>query len=614
MSELLSDRGSAGWMGRAGYLNLDPQPILCFTHEPDPSLHRRTSVLICSPFGWDDMASYRARRNWAQRLAQAGYPAVRFDLPSTGDSGGGPRDPGRLAAWVDATAQMIAWVRERPGTDRTAVFGIGLGGLLAWTAIADGAQVDDLLFWGVPASGRALVREQRAYAQVIAAGYAPEHQQTSFPEDHDEEVIGYLVTAETAGDLRALKPTQRRLDPPPERVLLLSRDELPVPSALTDYFAQSASEVHTESTQDFNALVATPQHALTPWGTIARSIAWLAQAERGDERRSPTADRAPGAAHARPVLPSVELEYEGRRVREEPVEIEVGGYRISGILTSPVDAAPADITAVLLSPGALRRIGLSRVWVELARRWAGSGISSLRFDQPGIGDSSGDERNLVSNDDLYDPRSTQIVLDVLNWLAGRGLPEGYVTVGSCSGAYWSLHAALADPRIAAALMITLYAFEWDHDLLAQRRMGLALSALQGRVWRRLLRRDLTIVEVRAKLRSISTHQLRGRLFAPAERDQSKIMENMLDTLRDHSTQALFIVSQGQAVLRQLAPDGQVTTLSRWPNVELERLPSPDNLFRALPLQAQIHAALDRALGRVIAADVKPNLSPADPGR
>jgi pimeloyl-ACP methyl ester carboxylesterase len=48
------------------------------------------------------MASYRARREWAEDLAAKAVPVLRFDLPGTGDSGGYPSDPARVEAWLDA--------------------------------------------------------------------------------------------------------------------------------------------------------------------------------------------------------------------------------------------------------------------------------------------------------------------------------------------------------------------------------------------------------------------------------------------------------------------------------------------------------------------------------
>src|SRR4051812_48548873 len=57
-------------------------------------------VLLLGPFGNADACSYRPRRDWAQRLAAAGDPTLRLDLPGTGDSAGGPRDPRLVARWI----------------------------------------------------------------------------------------------------------------------------------------------------------------------------------------------------------------------------------------------------------------------------------------------------------------------------------------------------------------------------------------------------------------------------------------------------------------------------------------------------------------------------------
>src|SRR4051812_2367709 len=113
---------------RALYLNTDPDPVLGFFHAAPPGTERGTAVLVCGPFGWDDVCSYRGRMRWAEQLSTEGYPALRIDLPGTGDSGGTPRDPGRVEAWTEAVAQSAAWLRVATSCPRVAVIGIGVGG------------------------------------------------------------------------------------------------------------------------------------------------------------------------------------------------------------------------------------------------------------------------------------------------------------------------------------------------------------------------------------------------------------------------------------------------------------------------------------------------------
>ena len=151
-------------------LSLEPDPVHAILHLPPADcVRKQTAVLMCPPFGWEEMCSHRSRRAWALMLASLGYPTARLDLPSTGNSGGLPSDPDRLAAWTGAVAGAAAWLRERTGAARIAAIGIGLGGMLAVRALSEGAEIDDLVLWAVPAKGRLLVREMRAYAAVVAA-------------------------------------------------------------------------------------------------------------------------------------------------------------------------------------------------------------------------------------------------------------------------------------------------------------------------------------------------------------------------------------------------------------------------------------------------------------
>src|SRR3954471_10924672 len=101
--------------GTALYLDLEPDTVAAFHHAPERSDPARPAVVLCPPFGWEDVASYRVRRDWAVRLAGAGHHVLRVDLPGTGDSAGGPRDGDRVAAWAGAVAGAGAWLRGQTG-------------------------------------------------------------------------------------------------------------------------------------------------------------------------------------------------------------------------------------------------------------------------------------------------------------------------------------------------------------------------------------------------------------------------------------------------------------------------------------------------------------------
>jgi hypothetical protein len=102
---------------RACYLATKPDPILAVPHL-QASNRSGTTAVLCPPFGWDDIDTYRIRRVWADALAGAGRPALRTDLPVTNDSAGSAQDPCRLAASTSAATDPPRWLRAEAGCRR----------------------------------------------------------------------------------------------------------------------------------------------------------------------------------------------------------------------------------------------------------------------------------------------------------------------------------------------------------------------------------------------------------------------------------------------------------------------------------------------------------------
>ena len=206
------------------WLALTPDPVFGTFHATASEPAGATAVLICPPWGWDEITSYASRRAWAERLASDGHPTLRIDLPGTGDSGGTPADPDRVGAWVGAIVGGAAWLADRPGVRRVAMIGLGLSGLLAGRAITAGAPIDDLILWAAPSRGRAFLREQRAFAAMQSSRFSltGEPEPTLLPEGW-LEIGGFVLSAETVDALAAVElasmPAGRL-----RRALLLERD------------------------------------------------------------------------------------------------------------------------------------------------------------------------------------------------------------------------------------------------------------------------------------------------------------------------------------------------------------------------------------------------------
>ena len=65
--------------------------------------------------------------------------------------------------------------------------------------------------------------------------------------------------------------------------------------------------------------------------------------------------------------------------------------KLVGVLSEPQGGGPVrEPMLLLVNSGILHRVGACRFHVRLARRLASEGVSALRFDFSGIGDSEGE--------------------------------------------------------------------------------------------------------------------------------------------------------------------------------------------------------------------------------
>lgn len=149
-------------------------------------------------------------------------------------------------------------------------------------------------------------------------------------------------------------------------------------------------------------------------------------------------------------------------------------------------ALPQDgkgIGQVLFNAGVIHRVGPHRINVRLARRLAGRGIASIRFDLAGQGDSQRASGSLSFEEQaVADLRSA---MDALQAAAGV---RRFVLFGFCSGGWHSYATAPVDDRVAGVILYDTYFFRtWKTRLIRYlmpiRERGLAKVA-QGWIARR----------------------------------------------------------------------------------------------------------------------------------
>ncbi len=594
------------------YLDFVKEPIFGFFHPPAEGAPGDTAVLLCPPFGWDEICSYRSRREWAEYLARAGYPTLRIDLPGTGDSGGSPEDPGRLEAWSEAVGFAAKWLGAAGNCGRVAAIGIGLGGLVICSAIAEGAPVDEAILWAVPARGRSFVRELSVFARMEDSQFLePGGTSLSQPPDGGTLAGGFVLSGETTHsllelDVAALPIFDWRL----ARVLLLDRDGSGMDTRLRDWFQKARAIVNVAPGEGYGAMMAEPQVAQAPTSIFELVESWLA------DRPSLSAASLPGdnaregilvATGARADAPpqfgcersTMELEIGGVCIRETPLTVEQPFGHLFGVLAEPVQERTEDLCVVLLNAGPVRRIGPNRMWVEIARRWAGWGVPTLRLDLEGIGDAAGDAGRLTKLDEFYTPELVAQTRAALDELEARGLGRHFVLAGLCSGAYWSFQAALQDERVRAAFLLNPRALFWDPSLETIRDLRRGL--LRRSSWLKLSRGEVSPMEVGTLVRQApgALTSMSRRTFARrrARAFGGDELDHALDRLRDQNKRLLFVFSGEEPLHDELQREGRLDRKGRWPNIELDVVPGRHHTLRSTESQQRAHEALDRALKR-----------------
>ena len=580
------------------YLEVEPDSIFAMIHEPPDGRVAETAVLICPPWGWDEVASYRSRGAWADRLAAAGHRTLRIDLPGAGDSAGTPAGPDRVGAWSRAIGAAAAWLATQPGTSRVAAVGLGSGGLMAGIAIADGAQIDDLILWAAPSSGRTFLREQRAFGALRQSrlGLAGDPSSTVLP-DGWLEIGGFVLSAETIAGIAPLQLASMPLGRL-QRALILERDGMGRDREVEAHLTRLGVAVETGPGNGWKDMVFHPEQYRPPVVVFDTVAAWLARAPSGQQ------------SNVRKEPPRMEDRLEswedGVRIRESTVRIHQPFGQLFGILGEPVAAPQATICAIFLNAGAVRRIGPNRMWVEASRRWNAAGVPTIRMDFEGLGDADGDPRRYLDVGNFYTPEFGAQVSATIDHLEGHGFGRRFVLIGLCAGGYWAFHTAAADPRVVAALVVNPRAMVWDDGLLERREARKVGRILEPAHWHRILRGDIPVSRLvgvsKAFARTAAGAAMRlPRRFDPGRSDVAPEdpTERRLDALRDHGSRVALAFSGDEPVRDELEADGILSRLDRWPNVVLKDLPGQDHTLRPIEAQRAMHDLLDGELERLL---------------
>ncbi|HYS68369.1 MAG TPA: alpha/beta hydrolase family protein [Paraburkholderia sp.] len=466
-------------------------------------------VVLCNPFGYEALCTYRGWRELAEALAARGIAALRFDYPGTGDSSGNEDDPQRLRAWLDSIKAAAAWLRAETGAPRLSLCGLRLGATLAALAAEEMGGVDNLALLMPVSSGKSYIRElelqhQSWLSAQHALGLSLDAEAAQTVGAH-----GFRLYPDTL-DVLASVDLERCTQRPAQRVLLQDLNESARSKRLAAHYEAQGAQADLEFFGEYGKFLLNPSYSEPPRQAFDRVCEWLGAS--AVDAAAPAAEVHEGAATAR-----IDFEHG----RETPVVF--GGGRFAGVLCEPrraLDGAPA---VLFVNTGGVHRIGDGRFTVLMARHLAAQGITSLRMDLSGLGDSLRRDDTLTL-DMMYARYAIADATAGVDWLAAAGYPR-IVMFGVCTGAYVSLHTALAHPAVVGCALVNLPFFTWGG---AQVRPG-ARHVASSVVYRRAMRNPrkwLRLLTGQANGRAI-TAELARRLCARIVARASTAFERLL---------------------------------------------------------------------------------------
>ncbi|HYF42781.1 MAG TPA: alpha/beta fold hydrolase [Ramlibacter sp.] len=487
---------------------------------------RDLAVVLCRPLGQEAIFSYPSLAQLAEKLADAGYPVVRFDYQGTGDSSGSDEEPGRVAAWLASIEAAVEEAKALARVPRVALVGVRMGATLAAHAASRLGGVDALVMWAPCASGRAFVRELRAASGTVAPGGAI-------------EAMGFTYTGQTLEDLQRLDCTALP-SAPARHAFVIGRDDLPAEGPVPRALRQLGVETRFESLPGYAAMMVEPHEGVLEHGTLAAIIDWLG-----------TVPPAAGIeAVQRPLPPPPDCVTQG--VRETPLRFGPA-QSLFGIMAEPHDRAAHDrrsqTAVILLNVGGNYRIGPHRIYVEMARAIAACGWRVLRLDLAGIGDSPLPPG--VAHASLYNKDSTADVRAAIDALALQGCKE-FVLMGICSGSYVAFQTSLADPRVHSQVLMNSRLLEWQPGKEGDtwqnsmqryyKSTDFYLRALvRPQVWWRVLRGEVDVRGIARRFASVGAAWLR-RALQRLRREQGEDLLAKMRRLCSRGTDTLMLIA------------------------------------------------------------------------
>jgi dienelactone hydrolase len=504
--QLLQSTGQAIGSAQALYFNSGEHRLFGWLHHSLNVLKPGLGVVVCQPFGYEAICAHRGMRAFAEAIAAAGMPALRFDYLGTGDSAEIDPEADQLQVWTQDVLAAAEELRLRTGVRHVCLLGFRLGALLATLAATQSNTVSALAVASPIVSGRRYLRELRTTRMAASLGLDPSEPPT---EKQDARIGGMEVSgfAFSAATLAALaKVDLSALQSPLPQMLVIDGANLPASGG-----QGQSSELQGRTTRValpglVEMLMTPPQFAQVPKEIIAATLDWLLKLA-GSVLAMPDGRAEQPISESNSAGPTNELTLAGNASAPEIVRTERPVFfgadaLLFGIVTQPPANEIRRRAVILLNAGADHHIGASRLYVSMARRWAQHGYVVLRMDLGGVGDSG--TRPGRADDDVFPQEAIDDIRAGIEFLRSSYGVRDVTVAGLCSGAYHALRAAVAGLSVNRILMVNPQNYFWKRGETLQglqlvevvHNPGLYRERILSRAaWKRMVTGQVNILRI-----------------------------------------------------------------------------------------------------------------------
>jgi alpha/beta superfamily hydrolase len=291
-------------------------------------------------------------------------------------------------------------------------------------------------------------------------------------------------------------------------------------------------------------------------------------------------------------------------MKEEVVRLGVNQALVA-VVTEPDSKPNTDLPAVILfNAGLTHRIGPNRIYVKLARHLTEMGMTVIRFDLSGVGDSSVRMDNATFEAGVIDDAR-----QVMDYLSRNKGSKSFFLMGHCGGGLISLGIANQDPRTVGVVMINAEGGDTQWDEYDRKRKSSHYyenyygrdALVSSKKWKKFLTGQADYGSIfRNIFINILWHRIaatgfkiKKTLFAKTEsltRPEVAALFETIPALVERNTNILIIYSKGSSGLErtQLLIRDIRKKLSKPQKFKLEVMAQCDHTFTLLESQKRLN--------------------------